>query len=487
MNLTKRIAANTVAMILAKFGRQLLSMAFAVVVARKLGVEDFGRYGVVMSLVTVFITFSNLGLQNLLVREIARRPDLANRFFFSVISLTIPVSLIAWGGLIGTAYLLNYDRQTTQAIYVVGLMLIPYSISFVQESLFQAREQMRYISYITLIAYTLQLGLGLGILLWKPSLLSVIGVVVAVEVLVTLLYLYFGHRHLSVPGRWSRTNVDIKLGLYLARESISFILISVLSTILLNSDIILLSKLQDETAVGLYRAASRLAQFGLTLIFSYATAIFPVMSSLPTDGPQHTTLETLTAKSVRYLVIAMLPVAVLGTVLAQPLGQVVFGRQYAGVGPALRILLWALVPVGITQVLSRSIFARNQQQAIPWFLLLGIAVNLGLGFWWVPTGSYIATSWAILLARSLVAVLTFGWAVHCHAAGWDTLRALVRPALCAALLAGFLFLFHEANFYLLLAAGAGLYGVLLFTFQALPKEDVALLQETVRAVTSKVG
>ncbi len=487
MNLTKRIAANTIAMILAKFGRQFLSMAFVVLVARKLGVEDFGRYGVVMSLVTVFVTFSNLGLQNLLVREIARHPERANRFFFSVISLTIPVSLIAWGGLIGTAYLLNYDQRTTQAVYVVGLMLVPYSISFVQESLFQAMEQMRYISYTTLIAYTAQLGLGLGVLLWKPGLLSVTGVIVAVEFLVTLIYLYFGHRYLSVPGRWSRTNVDLRLGLYLARESISFILISFLSTILLNSDIILLSKLQDETAVGLYRAASRLAQFGLTFIFSYATAIFPVMSSLPTDDPQHTVLETLTAKSVRYLAIAMLPIAVLGTVLAQPLGQIVFGHQYVGVGPALRILLWALVPVGITQVLSRSIFARNQQQVIPWFLLMGIAVNLGLGFWWVPTGSYIATSWAMLLARSLVAVLTFGWSVQCHAANWDTLRALVKPAFCAALLAGFLFLFREANFYLLLAAGLGLYGVLLFMLQALPKEDVALLQKTMRAVTSRMG
>jgi len=487
MSLTKRIAVNTVAMILAKFGRQFLSMAFAVLVARKLGVEDFGRYGVVMSLVTIFITFSNMGLQNLLVREVARQPSLVNRFFFSVTSLTVPVSLVAWVGLIGIAHLLDYDQRTMQAIYVVGLMLVPYSISFVQESLFQGLEQMRYISYTTLIAYTIQLGLGLGILLWKPSLLGVTWVIVTVELFVVLLYFYFGHRYLSIPGHWSRTDMDFKLGLHLARESISFILISILSTILLNSDLLLLSKLQDETAVGLYRAASRLAQFGLTLIFSYATAIFPVMSSLSTDKLQHTVLETLTARSVRYLVVAMLPVAVLGTALAQPLGQVVFGHQYAGVESALRILLWALVPVGITQVLSRSIFVRNQQQAIPWFLLLGIALNLGLGFWWVPTGSYIATSWAMLLARSLVAVLTFGWAVHCRAAGWDTLRSLIRPALCAALLALFLFLFKKENFIVLLAVGTGLYGALLLLLRALPHEDVALLHRTVHGPVSRGG
>jgi O-antigen/teichoic acid export membrane protein len=305
--------------------------------------------------------------------------------------------------------------------------------------------------------------------------------------LVAVLFLFLSRRHLGVPSHWSLKEVDLKLSLHLIREAVSFVFISVLSTLLLNSDIIILSKLQDETAVGLYRAALRVVQVGIMIIFGYATAIFPVMSRVEAQGSEGADLETLTNKSLLYLQIVLLPIATLGTVLAQPLSQLLFGVDYAGMESALQILLWTLLPVAVTQVLSRSIFARDRQHIIPWFLTLGVLLNLGLSLWWVPRGSYVATSWAILSARVLVATCTFGLALRCRAVDWDALRALGKPVLCALLLGGFLFLFKHAHPVILLTVGIGLYGGLLFLLRALPKEDVAVLWRMTRRLRRRTG
>ena len=53
-------------------GAKIFTLAFFVIAARLLGAREFGLYSYAVSFVTLFVLFSDLGLNTLLTREIAR-------------------------------------------------------------------------------------------------------------------------------------------------------------------------------------------------------------------------------------------------------------------------------------------------------------------------------------------------------------------------------------------------------------------------------
>lgn len=55
--------------------RLILNIAVLGVLARHLGVQEFGRLNYAASLAAIFATLASLGLEGLIVRELVRRPE----------------------------------------------------------------------------------------------------------------------------------------------------------------------------------------------------------------------------------------------------------------------------------------------------------------------------------------------------------------------------------------------------------------------------
>ena len=118
MTKINNIAKNTSYLTLALIGQKIISFTYFTILANNLAPEQLGKYYLAISLTTIFAIFIDLGLINVLTREVAKRPFESNKLLGNVLSLKIPLSVIAIGAVILTTYLLGYETLTKHLVYI---------------------------------------------------------------------------------------------------------------------------------------------------------------------------------------------------------------------------------------------------------------------------------------------------------------------------------------------------------------------------------
>ncbi len=89
----KPIGRNSFWLLFARLTAQALAVFFTAIIARKLGVDDFGQFSFIASLILIGNTFTNFGTDTFLVREIARTGCVREIAAQSLALLSMPVRL----------------------------------------------------------------------------------------------------------------------------------------------------------------------------------------------------------------------------------------------------------------------------------------------------------------------------------------------------------------------------------------------------------
>jgi len=76
MNTIQTIAKNTGALAISNVITSILGFFLLIYLARYLGEVGFGKYSFALSFTTLFAIFANLGINNYIIREIARNKNL---------------------------------------------------------------------------------------------------------------------------------------------------------------------------------------------------------------------------------------------------------------------------------------------------------------------------------------------------------------------------------------------------------------------------
>src|SRR3989338_3907847 len=87
------IAKNTSYFTLALVLQKIISFTYFTLIARALGPEDLGKYYFAISFASVFSILIDIGLTNVLTREIAREKNKANIYLGSVMAVQLPLSV----------------------------------------------------------------------------------------------------------------------------------------------------------------------------------------------------------------------------------------------------------------------------------------------------------------------------------------------------------------------------------------------------------
>ena len=96
-----RVLANTGYRALADVGGKVGSIVLFIVMGRKLGDSAFGVFTFGYALVALLTSLSDFGQDKVLTREVSRRPEELDRYFFNTlvlkVALAVPVLIVATG------------------------------------------------------------------------------------------------------------------------------------------------------------------------------------------------------------------------------------------------------------------------------------------------------------------------------------------------------------------------------------------------------
>src|SRR5579862_1072434 len=96
-HLRSTIARNTGWMFLGQELRLFIQAAYFVIIARSLGVREYGAFAAVTAMVAIFSPFIGLGCGNLIVKNVARNRELLDEYFGNGVLMVFATGLFGVG------------------------------------------------------------------------------------------------------------------------------------------------------------------------------------------------------------------------------------------------------------------------------------------------------------------------------------------------------------------------------------------------------
>jgi O-antigen/teichoic acid export membrane protein len=164
MSTIQTIAKNTSVFAISQVITSIVGFFLLIYIARYLGEVGFGKFNFAVSFTALFIIFADLGISNLIIRELARNKELTNGYLTNVSLIKLLLSFLAFGLITLTINLMDYPQDTTYAVYLFGIYMILTSFALTYRSIFQAFERMEYVAVVIIIEKIILISLVLFVL-----------------------------------------------------------------------------------------------------------------------------------------------------------------------------------------------------------------------------------------------------------------------------------------------------------------------------------
>lgn len=389
----KNIVQNTAFLTSALVLQKIIAYIFFLSLARLLGASGTGEYVAAFSLTGLFSVFVDLGLSNVLVREIARAPHEANRLFRNVLGLKLLLGFGTFILLLLTVYILNFFGATHpsfELVIVAGVVMLLDSLILSATSVFRGWHNLAYESVAVVVQKIGVLMVGLSVLIWAPSPVNVaFGVLVGGVggYWLVIKYLRRGFNAPLIP------QFDLSVQRSLIVMAWPFAIAGFFAMGYSYFDSIILSVIQGSEAVGLYSVASKTMNAFVFIPAAFVAGLYPAMSAA--EGNEARIRELLQI-GLRYLLLIGAPMAAGLYVLADQFVSML-GSDYSEAVLAVKILLPSLPLMFMTYPIGSLLNATGRQSKQTAILGFGLLVNLLLNVWLIPQISFIGASvaWSV--------------------------------------------------------------------------------------------
>ncbi len=394
----RNVSALVVASVISKgalFVWQLLLFAW-------LGAHDYGIYGTVGGLMVIAGSVTSFGMSLIVIRDVAREPEKASRYWSAMIFWQTVLALVAYVGI--NSFSVLYDDALRGFVALAGLNLFVDLFGNMGYDLLLAREDMLKTSLVEIAHILLRIGLAVLALALGWGLLGIYGAAIASGALrslaLTALNLRAGLRP-SFP-------IDRGLSAALLINSLPLAASAFLTLAYQQTDKLMTTGILGVEGTG-YLTVAFVVNFGVIELFSTTVlvAAYPLLSRYHGED-KNPIFGFLIEKLALYMVVMGLPLALFVSALAPDAIDMIFGGQNAVTAGILSILIWYTAITMIGNVFSKGMLIQNRQGLLLAFRALGLGLNIALNAillsrWGDPRGAAIAS----IISESLVLMLLF--------------------------------------------------------------------------------
>ena len=355
-----------------------IAFVLQVLLARWLGVNDYGEYIYALTWINLFTLVGQGGFQNAGKKYVSiykdESPSLLKGFILFSYSTITGMSILVFLGFLASTALVQYNMSQTllQAIYVGGLMLLFNGLTQNTIGILQGYKEIvkGFGPHNILRPLLIILGVFALFQLTQADLSAPVtmGVNAAATFLVLVLTIGFMRKYL--PSSFWKVRTNYKSWEWI-QVTIPMFLIASLGFILNRTDILILGIMLDTSQAGIYAVASRIASLILFGTFAVNAIVAPIIAKLYTEGKMGE-LQRIIKRSTRGLIAYAIPACILLLVFGGKfLG--LFGSEFVEARTALAILTAAnTLTAFFGTVMYIMMMTNNQNPAA--IIMLGITI-----------------------------------------------------------------------------------------------------------------
>jgi O-antigen/teichoic acid export membrane protein len=472
MGTIKRIAKNTAVLTSSEVLNKALSLFLYIAIANYLKDAGYGKFSFIMTVLGFFQVIANFGLDKLTIREVAKAKDKTHEYVTSILKFKIFLALLTYLILSFFINISGKEPQVIHGVYLMGISIFLINISNTYMAIFNAHEKLEINAILLVFVKLIILSLTfIGIYL-KVGLLYILSFFVIGEAIRTIIFYFLYRKHFQV-SKVIKVNTLSKRTLIMAAP---FAAIGVASLIYNHIDIVMLSLMIGDKAVGWYSAAYNLILGLMFIPRCYTLSIFPVLSRYARDS--NDMLNFAWQKSVKMLLAISLPLSVAVYMLSTrfinifyPSGSFVYSSL------ALQILMIAMPWIFINAINMYLLYAANRQKEATIVVLISTAINIGLNFILIPKYSYLGAAWTTVIAE-IINVCFFFWLIsHLLKFTYKDMKSVLKVIIASLALALFISKYIFLPLILIIILGIAIYIILLVLIRYFDREELKIMQE----------
>jgi O-antigen/teichoic acid export membrane protein len=402
-------------------------MAILFLSARMLGVESFGTYALLLTVVEMIAIISGYGYVDFLTREVAQHPDSAWPLGRKVTGLRLAYIVPSIGVALLVLFALRFPRSLILNVALLALTLLPRALGESAQGLLKGLRRFAPLPWIEFMQGAIVLaaaglfimqGLGTRGVIAAEILGATAGAIVSVW---------------SIAGRLDFQGPDARTLGSVLRSTFAFNVYPFITNIYDRVDVVLLSKLAGNVATGIYSLPYR--AFATLQIISCGLmgALLPVFSTCKIERDARETC----AGAMKFLYLTALLVVLLALTFASPVVLFFLGRSYADSILTIKILVWAGIPAFLNYALNTLLLSAHKEKVFVWTATVCTVFNITANLLLIPRFSFIAAAVVTVLTEILLLAQNFYLIRKFMGAGVFPKGGLKITTVFAAVMVGF--------------------------------------------------
>ncbi len=369
-----------------------------VAVARYLGPSNFGLLNYALAIYAIFNILSNLGLDQLVVRDVVLAPEAEDEILGTSFLLKVVASFLTTAAAIAfTAVSGLHDTTTVKIVALVSVASISQGFDVVDYFL-QAKTRSRFAIVPKNLVFV---GASVARLIAVFAKLSVLTFawIAALEILFTEVSLGFAYLlyHKQIRSwKFNRARAAT-----LVKESWPLMFSSLMIMIYMRTDQILLGILASPAAVGQYSAAVKISEIWYSGPVIICASVMPRLLKHRESNPElyNRRLQRLYDSMAASSFVVAIFISLVGRYLI----FLIYGRKYMEASGILAVHIWSGVFVFLGVVGVQHMIYEGLAKVLLQRTAVGAVANVGLNYLLIPRFGGVGSAIATLIAHALAA------------------------------------------------------------------------------------
>jgi O-antigen/teichoic acid export membrane protein len=384
-----------------RVGGYLAGIALALVsvplLTRHLGVDDFGRYITVLSLIAVVALISDAGLTVVGVREYAVRDAAARaRLVRNLVGLRALIAAIGVVAATAFAAVAGYGGAMVLGTSLAGIGLVLTVIQAAFTVPLQADLRLGLVTVLDLARQALSVVGVVALIVVSAGLVEFLALSVPVG-FVVLAATALALRRRSVV----RPSFDRDEWRYLTREALPVAIASTIGSFFYRAAIIMMSLIATAEETGYFAASFRIIEAVLVVPGLVTASAFPIVARAANED--HERLAYSLQRLFDIAVILGAWTALCVVLGAGPAMDFVGGSEFESAEPVLRVQGIALASSFLVAVWATGLWSLREQRALAWANLAGVGAAVALTAALIPEWGALGAAVAMTIVEAMLA------------------------------------------------------------------------------------
>lgn len=428
----ERLVKNSLHLFAAEGFAKVIALATQIFAARFLGEDGYGVFSFAFAATGAFIVFIDLGVGVFLTREVSRHPEKAADYLQNALVMKWKLSLATGLLLAGTLAAAPLDQESLLSAAAIGLALMINGYTEIYLAVFRAFERMGIVLILLTVQRVLFFILGLTVLFLKGDVVAFSSAFLLSAVVI----LAAARRMTAVWRRGLKPAISDRQGVAeIFKGSLPLCGLLLFTYIYFRIDAVLLFFMRGKLEAGWYSAAFKLIETLSFLIASIRLGVFPVLSKTFKEGSDH--YQKIWRETVRYLLLAGIPLSVGMILLAPRILGLLYGASFEEGGRVLAIMALGFPLLCLNDLASYLLASQNKTRGVLRIAGGAAAFNVVLNLFLISKWGMAGAAWAAALTQFSV-FCAYYFKVREICGNATLLPRLWRPLLAAAGMAGLL-------------------------------------------------